>query len=149
MPETLIWKGASSQWVNILKYLFCAILVGVFLYFDLHIALYLIPVLIALYCFLDVSTTNYEITTERIIISKGILSRETTFVEFYRLRDTSIIQPFFLRLVKLSNLVFLTSDRETERFEIIAISNAREIREQIRTAVEIIRVEKDVRVREY
>lgn len=75
MVETTIWRGSSSQWINLGCFALAALFTGVFLYFNLYFARFLIPLCIILWYYLKVKTTIYEVTSERIIISKGIFSR--------------------------------------------------------------------------
>lgn len=134
MDENLIWKGNPSQWTNIRTYLLC------FLFCWL-----IIPLFIALWKFLFVRTWTIKITDQRIIEEKGILSRTTDELELFRVKDLRLEQPFFLRLVGLSNIILNTSDRTHPVFRISGIKNGKEIREEIRVAVDIRRDIKHVR----
>lgn len=134
MDENLIWKGNPSQWTNFRTYLLC------FLFCWL-----IIPLFIALWKFLFVRTWTIKITDQRIIEEKGILSRTTDELELFRVKDLRLEQPFFLRLVGLSNIILNTSDRTHPVFRISGIKNGKEIREEIRVAVDIRRDIKHVR----
>ena len=93
--ETLIWKGTPSQWTNFGAYLFCLILAGAVIAAYVLVTprqpLILVGLAIpAIWMFarwLGTRTHVYEITTERIRVSRGVLSRVTTELELYRVRD--------------------------------------------------------------
>src|SRR2546423_1462741 len=46
---------------------------------------------------------RYEIPSERIKVSTGLLSRQPAELELYRVRDYSVVEPFALRLVGCGN----------------------------------------------
>ncbi|MBA65565.1 MAG: hypothetical protein CMG55_07170 [Candidatus Marinimicrobia bacterium] len=140
MSENTIWKGNPSQWSNFISFLVCGILAP----FTLGLSL-----IVAAYRYLIVRTWQFEITNERIIESKGILSKNTDECELYRIKDIKLSQPFWLRLVGLSNLILSSSDRSHPTISVPAIGNGNELREQIRTAVEQRRDKKGVKEVDY
>ncbi|MEO7297689.1 MAG: PH domain-containing protein [Verrucomicrobiota bacterium] len=85
---------------------------------------------------------SYEITSERIKITKGFLSKRTDEVELYRAKDTSLVEPFLYRMFSVGNIVVITNDALTPSVELRAIKNAKEIREQLRASIEECRVAK-------
>ena len=140
MSESIIWKGNPSQWSNFLSFLICGILAPMTLGISL---------IVAAYKYLIVRTWEFEITDERVIETKGILSKNTDECELYRIKDIKLSQPFWLRLVGLSNLILASSDRSHPSISIPAIANGNELREKIRTAVEKRRDNKGVREVDY
>lgn len=134
MSEKEIWKGSPSQWTNFGAYVLC----GLFFWL-------VIPIFIALWKFLVVKTWKIQVTNQRIIEEKGVLSKITDELELYRVKDIRLEQPFFLRLVGLSNIILVTSDRSSSIFKISAIKDGKSLREQLRIAVEIRRDKKRVR----
>jgi hypothetical protein len=71
--------------------------------------------------------------------------RRTDELELYRVKDTELIEPFYLRIFALGNVVMHTSDRTTPRLVIPAIPDSREVRERIRGQVEAVRKRRGVR----
>jgi uncharacterized membrane protein YdbT with pleckstrin-like domain len=132
--EKIVWQGAPSQLINtstfILCFLFCWLIV---------------PIFVALTKWLQVKCTKYQVTSERIQITKGILSKRTDELELYRVKDTVLVEPFFLRLFKLSNILLYTSDKSTPGVLLQAIPDGKNTREELRRAVEIMRDKKGVR----
>ncbi len=134
MEEKEIWKGSPSQWINFGTYIIC------FLFCWL-----VIPIFIALWKFLVVKTWKIEITDQRLITEKGVLSKTTDELELYRVKDLRLDQPLLLRLVGLSNIVLLTSDRTNPTVIIPSITDGKNVREKLRVAVEARRDMKGVR----
>ena len=87
----------------------------------------------------------FELTTERIRIYEGILNQDINEVELYRVKDTRLEKPFWLRLFGLSNIVLQTSDRSLPEVKISAVRGGVEIREKLRKQVELLRDKKRVR----
>lgn len=98
-------------------------------------AVWVFSVLAGLYQYLRVATTKYHVTSERLRITTGILSTATEEVELRRVRDTSVVKPFFLRVVGLGD-VNIRSDDATARFVTLkAIRNPDGLQSQIRSLV--------------
>ena len=138
MEEKIIWSGSPSQWKN----------VGVFI-FSVLLCWLVLPVFIALWAWLTVKTWKIEISEQRITEEKGVLSKTTDELELYRVKDIKLDQPFFLRLVGLSNIILSTSDRSHPFYTIPAVPNGKELRAKLRDAVEARRDAKGVVERDY
>ena len=132
--EKEIWNGSPSQWTNFKTYVICAVLCWMVL-----------PVFIAIWKYLIVKTWTIKITDERLIEEKGVLSKVTDELELFRVKDIKLDQPFFLRLVGLSNVVLITSDRTNKYVVIPAIKGGKELREELRSAIDVRRDKKRVR----
>ena len=78
-------------------------------------------------------TTVYELTTQRLKIHRGILTRRLEEVELYRVKDYVLEQPLFLRLLGLGNLTLVSSDATTPSIVLRAIAGVAALREQLRT----------------
>ena len=132
--ESLIWEGSSSQWSNFPLYFLCA------LFFWL-----VIPGFIALWRWIDTKCFIYRVTTDRVVMTRGVFSKRTDELELYRVKDTTLLEPFWLRLVSLGHIDLTTSDRSTPAVRIRAIPNPGELREQLRRNVERLRTLKGIR----
>ncbi|MDC1451428.1 PH domain-containing protein [Vicingaceae bacterium] len=139
MEEKDIWNGTPSQWTNFSSYLFWLIPLG---WLGLG-------VLISLWKYLTVKTWKFKITNQRITDEKGVLSKVTNELELFRVKDITLVQPFWLRLVGLSNIVLVTSDKSNPLFVIPGVKNGKELREELRTVVDKRRTEKGVVERDY
>jgi uncharacterized membrane protein YdbT with pleckstrin-like domain len=98
---------------------------------------------------LIVKSTQYEVTSERIRIRKGIVSKRTDELELYRANDTSLIEPLSLRMFGLGTIEVRTADSSTPTVHLQAIHDARQVREQLRKCIEECRDRKGVRVTEF
>ena len=148
--ESSLWKGHTSQWVHFWYYLFCvllivAALVGMPFTAGLSAIGIVLPVGMWLVRWWMTKTTSYELTTQRLKISSGILNRKLDELELFRVKDYSMNQPLFLRMVGLGNLTLVTSDVTSPTVAIRAIPNVEAVREQLRTAVQFERDRKRVR----
>lgn len=132
-PEELVWKGTPSQITNLLPFLLCILI---------------IPIPWAFYRWLKTRNHVYEVTTQRIRETTGILNKQTDDMEIYRVKDMRLDQPFFLRLVGAGNIHLLTSDRTNEEFVLRAVrpkDGPRALLDAIRHHVEVRRDQKRVR----
>jgi hypothetical protein len=64
-------------------------------------------------------------------------------------KDIQFQQPFWLRLVGLSNIHLITSDRSNPLFIIPGVKNGKELREELRTVIDKRRTEKGVIERDF
>ncbi|GEP41829.1 PH domain-containing protein [Brevifollis gellanilyticus] len=152
--ETSLWKGNTSQWVHFWYYLFCIIIaVGIGVGATImapataglaYVAL-VIPLLMWLIRWWVTKCTHYELTTQRLKISTGVLNRQLDELELFRVKDYAMDQPLALRLVGLGNLTLVTSDASTPTVAMRAIANVEDVREKLRTAVQAERDRKRVR----
>ncbi len=79
-----------------------------------------------------------------------MITKNTNERELYRFKDIALNEPFLLRLVGLSHIVMLTSDRTTPPvFVIPGLRNGKHLKEQLRLAVEERRDAKGVVERDY
>lgn len=151
--ETLIWRGTPSQWTNFGAYVLCLLIAGavVAAYVlvtpqeRLILAGLALPLLWALARWIGTRCHRYEITSERIKITTGLLSRHTSELELYRVRDYGVVEPFWLRLVGCGNIVLATSDRSNPQFWLRAVPHAAQLKDQIRTHTERMRKLRGVR----
>ena len=157
--EEVIWQESPSQVTNLRAFALHALAVAVILVavygakalnmgdavVFIVACLLAIPLFFAGKKWLEVRCKKYTLTTERLRITTGIFSRRVDELELYRVKDTTYVQPFFLRMLKLGHIVLVTSDRTTPTVLIEAVANARERREQIRQCVEMRRDKKRVR----
>jgi uncharacterized membrane protein YdbT with pleckstrin-like domain len=160
--ETTIWEGSSSQVLNLPAFIFCGLLVGILVgaavFFGkqagVGVAIILsgaaiFPVLYALFRFVKTHSRHYTVTTERVRIREGMLSKTTNEVELYRVRDYVLVEPLSMRFFGLADLIFTTDDQNNPRVVLAAISEAQKLKDQIRQHVEVCRDKKRVRVTEW
>jgi uncharacterized membrane protein YdbT with pleckstrin-like domain len=104
-----------------------------------------IPAIWAGWKWLVVRCRRFEITTERLKLIQGVLNQDIDEIELYRVKDTRVLRPLWLRLFGLGNVVLETSDRTHPNSVLPAIKDAMEVRETLREHVENLREQKRVR----
>jgi len=138
MEEKSIWKGNSSQVINLGTYVVCFLLIWL-----------VVPLFVAIWKWIENRCRIYEVTTERIRITTGVFGKRTDELELYRVRDTSLVEPFLYRMAGAGNVVITTSDASTPGLTLEAIKGASAVREEIRKYVEECRTRKGVRLTEF
>jgi uncharacterized membrane protein YdbT with pleckstrin-like domain len=104
-----------------------------------------VPALWMLARYIATRCQRYEVTSERVKVTTGLLSRHTNEIELYRVRDYSIVEPFWLRLVGCGNIVLITADASNPNFILRAVPHAATLKDQIRTNTERMRQRRGVR----
>ena len=173
MNEVLVWEGRPSQVVNLNTFIMALGVLGVlgFVYYlvwtgyltipardwPLHgtisfydfarlglVLLALVVILICAYRYLRIRCMSYTLSTQRLLFSFGIFSRVRNEVELYRIRDFTLHQPFWLRVMNLGTVILLTTDRTDQIIWLAAISKPQEVCERIRKHVEACRIQRGV-----
>jgi uncharacterized membrane protein YdbT with pleckstrin-like domain len=160
--ETTIWEGNPSQLLNFGIFLLCGLIAGALLGvalvfwnkltppFPLVLAgIALVPVVYALAQWLKTKCTRYQLTSERLRLRTGVLSRKTDEIELYRVKDYVLIEPFWLRLFGLGNIALTTNDDANPQVTLRAVPEGDNLRDQLRKHVELCRQNKGVRIREF
>jgi uncharacterized membrane protein YdbT with pleckstrin-like domain len=161
MEEKSVWSGSSSQIINFWLYFLCglafaALLVVLILVWPklqplglaAQVPAFLVllsPLVYALERAILIKSIRYEITSERIKVNSGIFSRKSNAMELYRVKDYTLVAPFFYRLFHLGNIYITTSDHSTPQITLKAIPHAQKLMDDIRTYVEMRRDLKGVR----
>lgn len=147
--EQSLWKGHSSQWLNLGSYSVALVLaagiVGGGIFFPPAWLGLLIPMGYMLWCYLMVKSRIYELTTERLRVTTGIINQKIDEIELYRVKDSFLIRSWWMRLTGLASIQLETSDRSMPDLVIPAIPGGMEVREILRAQVELQRDRKRVR----
>lgn len=133
-PEETVWKGRPSHVTNLPTYIVCGLL-----------SVLIIPALYGIWKWLELNCSRYELTTQRLRMTRGVLNREEDELELYRVKDISYSQPFVPRLFGLGNVTLHTSDKTTPEVVLAGIADAGEFRDLLREQVEQRRDQKRVR----
>ena len=135
--EQIIWTGSSSQVRNLHIYLLCALL-----------CVLVIPIFYAIAKWIQLRCRVYELTTQRVRIRQGVFSKRTDELELYRVKDSTVLEPFWQRLFGVGNILITTNDTTTPTLLLEALPHAADTREKLRAAVEECRDRKRVRIAE-
>jgi len=94
--------------------------------------------------------TSYRITTQRIVIDKGIFSKKMEQIDLYRINDFTVDRPFGQRVLGTGNLKLVTFDKTTPVIEIAALkTDVVGLYETLRKAVEACKQQRGVRMIDY
>lgn len=86
---------------------------------------------------------SYTIDNELLIFKRGVFTRREDYLELYRVKDISSVQPLLLRLFNLMHVYMDTSDHTHPTFSILGVEHD-ELTDQLRTLVERNRRDKNV-----
>jgi uncharacterized membrane protein YdbT with pleckstrin-like domain len=79
--------------------------------------------------------TSYKVTTRRVIIERGLLSKRLEQVDTYRIKDYIVERPLGQRLLGTGNLQLVTSDGSTPMVELRGVrTDVMELYERLRQA---------------
>ncbi len=149
--ETPLWKGSPSQWLNIGHFSMALILSagivvgGIFSAFPPAFAALILPLVWMIWRYLVIRCEAFELTSQRLRISKGVLNQTIDEVELYRVKDVLLERTWWMRILNLGSLHLETSDRSLPKIAIPAVTDATTLRETLRREVEIVRDKKRVR----
>ena len=149
--ETDVWEQSPAQITGIFQYGFWVLLstitIVVGLLYEPYIFLILPLCAIGMLIqFIRTASTHFKLTTERIIITKGLLSRSFEELELFRVKDYQLSQPIGLRFFGLSNITIISSDQSAPIVILFALKHGTDVRDKIRLGV--LRNREKMQVRE-
>lgn len=149
-PETVVWSGCPSQWTNLKWYALLVLAIGAGITLALFtgplgLLVALLPLPWVVIGFLTTKTTRITLTTERLRIESGILSKKIEEIELYRVKDTELAKSFWQRLLGIGSVAMVTSDPTMPRIALDSIRDAGTLRENVRQQVERVRRLRGVR----
>lgn len=151
IQETSLWKGCTSQilhfWTYFLWLIVAAgiVVAGILFMIPLLFAALVLPFVAMLARYLITKTTVYELTSQRLRKTSGIFDKKLDELELYRVKDSTLEQPFVMRVFGLGNVKVVSSDATMPEVYISGISDSFNVREKLRMAVEAERDRKRVR----
>ena len=81
-------------------------------------------------------SVRYELTSERLRVTTGLVSTHTEDLELRRVRDSSVRRPALLRLFGLGDVLLVAGDASTPRVTIRAVHDPDALQSTIRTSVQ-------------
>ncbi len=144
--EETIFKGTGSQWVNF-KVFFIGFIV---LVLGLTLAIYgfgvwkiswvgwtgliiaFIGLIIPLKSYLRVKYLIYNITTERIEMEQGWLSKSVDNIDMFRITDLRMEQGIIFRMLGIGTVVLISKDATDPELVIAGIRRSREVYERVK-----------------
>jgi len=146
-PSTLGWlRGTLAGWGTILIAIVGIVLtlMGYGIYF---LGLTALALAIIAWIWLDNMASKFEITEERLVIRRGIISKSIDEIELYRIKDVRIDFSIVNQLAGIGRITISSSDETTRGGDLVLanIERARERRETLRRLVDAARQKRQVR----
>jgi len=146
-PSTKGWLiGTLAGWGTILLAI-AGIALTLMDYGLYWIALTAIALLIILWRWFENMASKFEITEERLVIRRGIVSKSIDEIELYRIKDVRIDFSIVNQLAGIGRLTIASSDETTRDGDLViaGIERAQERRETLRRLVDAARQKRRVR----
>ncbi len=129
-PEVVLWEGAPSSWQN----------------FWWWVSIIGIPV--AIWKHIVLKATHITLTSQRLKIESGILTKTREEIELYRVKDWTFREPLMQRMLGFGEVMVVSSDRTAPELTYSWLKDAKDFAEKLRSAVEAVRDRKRVRALE-
>lgn len=148
MEEKTICEVSPSQLLNLKAFVYSFLAIAVIVAAaivagnNLILIALVLPVGYSLWKYLQIASTKLKITDERIILREGVLNKTTNETELYRVRDSSIEEPFFYRIFGCGNIVIYTTDDADATLHLKAYRKPHWLKDQVRNYAEICRQKK-------
>ncbi|HYQ03459.1 MAG TPA: PH domain-containing protein [Polyangiaceae bacterium] len=92
----------------------------------------------------------YRITTRRIVVETGVLSKRLEQIDLYRIADYTVDRPFFQRVMGTGNLLLKTFDKSTPELHVREVkTDVVALYEKLRAATEAEKAKRGVRMIDY
>lgn len=101
-----------------------------------------LPIGFALWKYFEINSIRLKITDQRLILHEGILNKKTNETELYRVRDSSIEEPFFYRMFGCGNISIYTTDEADATLHFKAYKKPHWLKDQVRNYSEACRQKK-------
>ncbi len=93
---------------------------------------------------------TYKLTSRRVVVETGVLSKQLEQVDLYRINDYTVVRPFFQRVMGTGTIVLRTMDKSTPEVYVKAIkTDVIALYEQLRAATEADKLRRGARVVDY
>ncbi len=91
----------------------------------------------------------YRLTTQRLFVYRGLISRKVEELELFRVRDIDVIQGFWERILGYGRMNVFSTDSTTPKFEIHGLADPLKVKDMIRTNFRNARIRERVRPTEF
>lgn len=125
--ETLL-AIQPSQWTNIGWYALS--ILAMLLYFPLGVLI----TIASIYKYIEVLTWKYTCRTKGIEERKGVFSITQEEVQYFRIKSIKIDEPFLMRIVGLSIVHIISSERYKPNMVLYGIKNGVSIKDKLNAA---------------
>ena len=99
----------------------------------LGMVLLLAGVLMYLVAWLKTKSAVYRLTSQRLLVSQGLVAKRLDELELYRANDVVVSQGFWERMLGYGTVTIMTVDTTTPQVRLVGLPNPMEVKETIRT----------------
>jgi uncharacterized membrane protein YdbT with pleckstrin-like domain len=93
---------------------------------------------------------HYRVTSRRIVVETGVLSKRLEQVDLYRINDYTVERPVFQRIMGTGNILLKTMDKTTPELHLRGIkTDVVALYEKVRAATEADKIRRNARVVDY
>lgn len=139
IQEKEVWSANPSLWIGFRTYFWCGLLsllclLGV-TFSKWAWAGILFFAFISVLRVFRIKSTHYRLTSQRLSITSGSLSRKIVEIELFRIRDLSLEQGFIHRLLSIGTVRATSTDEDAEEIFLQGIKDAMQVKEKLRKFV--------------
>jgi len=91
----------------------------------------------------------YRLSTQRLFVYRGLISRRIEELELFRVRDIDVLQNFWERILSYGRMTVFSTDATTPKFEVAGMPHPLKIKDTIRTHFRQARIRERVRPTEF
>ena len=106
-------------------------------------------VLVLLLLWIRVKSSSYRLTTQRLFVRHGWLTKHVDELELYRVKDVVVDQSLLQRLLRYGTITVFSDDESTPETDLVRVSKPITIKEMIRTQYRAPRRREGVRPTEF
>lgn len=128
--EAVLWEGTPSGW-QLFGWWLSAVLI--------------VTLPLVWWKWLVLKNNRITLTSQRLRLSSGVFTKEHEDIELYRVKDWTVTEPFWQRMMGCGRLTLVTSDRTAPEVVLDWQPEAKVFSEALRQAVEAVREKKRVR----
>jgi uncharacterized membrane protein YdbT with pleckstrin-like domain len=133
-PEEVYFEGRPAMVPSL----------GVLLLVILTLGLWLIP------CWWRSLGCHYRVTSRRVVVETGVLSKRLEQIDLYRINDYTVERPFLQRLLGTGSILLKTMDKTTPELDLRGIkTDVVALYEKLRQATEVDKSRRGARLVDY
>jgi membrane protein YdbS with pleckstrin-like domain len=91
----------------------------------------------------------YRLSTQRLFIVRGLVSRRVEELELFRVRDIQVVQSFWQRILNFGRMTVFSTDASAPRFEMVGVASPLKVKDAIRVHFRTARLRERVRPTEF
>ena len=91
----------------------------------------------------------YRLSTQRLFLVRGLVSRKIEELELFRVRDIQVVQSFWQRILRFGRMTVFSTDASAPKFEMLGVANPLKVKDAIRVHFRTARLRERVRPTEF